>query len=103
MLDLVPPFAPGDMDSSGSEGILGVVLRRSETAGRGLGLGFSIIGGIGYDFPPVLYDIEKDSPAEICGMVSILIVSYCLVFFIWGDYKAGLVVLTSGGFKHFRN
>lgn len=53
------------MDMETEEGIRTVVLRRSETAG----LGFSIMGGAGYDFPPVIYGIEKDSPAARSGLV----------------------------------
>lgn len=55
------------MDVETEEGIRSVVLRRSETSG----LGFSIMGGAGYDFPPVIYGIEKDSPAARSGLVSI--------------------------------
>lgn len=58
------------MDNSEDEldRIRSVVLRRSETSG--IGLGFSIMGGAGYDFPPVIYGIEKDSPASRSGVVS---------------------------------
>lgn len=55
------------MDLETEEGIRTVVLRRSEASG----LGFSIMGGAGYDFPPVIYGIEKDSPAARSGLVSI--------------------------------
>lgn len=58
------------MDIESEEGIRSVVLRRSESSGMGLGLGFSIMGGAGYEFPPVIYGIERDSPAARCGMVS---------------------------------
>lgn len=51
------------MDSS--DGIRTVVLRRSSD-----GLGFSIMGGAGFEFPPVIYGIEKDSPAARSGLVS---------------------------------
>lgn len=59
-----------EMDIEGEEGIRSVILRRNpESSGMGLGLGFSIMGGAGYEFPPVIYGIEKDSPAAISGMV----------------------------------
>jgi len=48
----------------GSDGIRTVVLRRSSD-----GLGFSIMGGAGYEFPPVIYGIEMDSPAARSGLV----------------------------------
>lgn len=43
-----------------------VRLRRSESCG----LGFSILGGAGSDFPPIVYDIVEDSPAAASGEVS---------------------------------
>ena len=54
-------------NGEGIDGIRSVILRRSEASG--MGLGFSIMGGAGYDFPPVIYGIEKDSPAARSGVV----------------------------------
>lgn len=53
------------MTMDNSDGIRSVVLRRSSDAG----LGFSIMGGAGFEFPPVIYGIEKDSPAARSGLV----------------------------------
>jgi hypothetical protein len=55
------------MDIESEEGIRSVVLRRSEASS----LGFSIMGGAGYEFPPVIYGIERDSPAARSGMVRV--------------------------------
>ena len=57
------------MEFEGEVGIRSVVLRRNESFGTSYG--FSIMGGSGFDFPPVIYGIEKDSPAALSGMVSI--------------------------------
>ena len=43
-----------------------IELQRSES----LGFGFSIIGGLGSELPPVICDIVEDSPADHCDEVS---------------------------------
>ena len=43
-----------------------VHLRRNASCG----FGFSIIGGIGSDLPPIVCDILEESPADLCGEVS---------------------------------
>lgn len=49
-----------------------VQLRRSELCG----FGFSVVGGLGSDLPPVIYDIIEDSPAACSGKVSFKVSKY---------------------------
>ncbi|GBN78146.1 hypothetical protein AVEN_135406-1, partial [Araneus ventricosus] len=41
-----------------------VKLKRSDS----IGLGFSVFGGKGSDFPPVIYQVVDESPAAVSGV-----------------------------------
>ncbi|GFQ72141.1 uncharacterized protein TNCT_566481 [Trichonephila clavata] len=43
-----------------------VKLKRSDS----IGLGFSVFGGKGSGFPPVIYQVVDESPAAVSGVVS---------------------------------
>ena len=71
-------FMNGEAPSEMDEELVVILNRRDPRDDPSIGLGFSLLDKPG--FPPVIYDIEENSPAAECGKVSILSCLYSRIY-----------------------